>query len=104
MKKTKLPSLPCEETSFYKTDANLKGVSECVEFPSKHEIGFNSETKVKSYIQAEISPCQSNCFGMPGDPHYIPTIVPYLKISAFVAVLVNSKSDFKNYTDPFSIA
>lgn len=40
---TLLPSIPCEDTEFYKNDKNLKETSLCVEFDKKTEIGQKIE-------------------------------------------------------------
>ena len=79
----KLDSVPCEESDFHKNTESLKGVGTCLEFKSKLEVGYDFKTGVKKYILVQISPCKANCFGYPGDAHYLPTISQFLTFSTF---------------------
>ena len=52
----------------------------------------------------DVVPCKIACFGYPGDPHYAPSMHFFFLLSLYNAVLVNSKSDFKNYSKPLDLA
>ena len=101
--KSPLASVPCEQTTHYRDDLNLKASSECLQFDKRIEIGEEKQMGIKSYIEVEINPCRSGCFGYPGDPFYIPTIKNFLGISFFYVSFLNSKSDFKSYEQPFGL-
>lgn len=80
----------------------MVGNSECVVFEKGVMIGKDDLKGLKKSILGEVTPCETNCLIYPGDPNYEQTMNTFFVFGMFNTGLLNSKTELKNYDQPFS--
>ena len=88
---------------FLKEDPNLVWLKDCLVFDEKIEIGLDLKTHTKKYVQVDIMPCQEDCLLYTSDADYEDRIAEFLNEFSILARMLDSKSDFKDYYQPFQL-